>query len=270
MSGSAPSAQAPRGAALRFESVSKRYRARAILRDVSFEVADGVSTAIAGINGAGKSTLLRCLLDFIRPDSGHIFIQGHEHRDTAARAALGWLPERFVPPAHLSARECLDWLAGLRGAVLDHGAMRDMAEELGLGTDPLEVRVRELSKGMTQKLGLMSIGLSACPIWVLDEPMSGLDPQARRSVTRLIDGARRSGRTVLFTSHGLRDLPSLCDQLIVLHEGIVRYAGTPQGFGTRYGSADLETAFLACIEAPDAGHGDGAMHGGAEPPRGRA
>jgi ABC-2 type transport system ATP-binding protein len=224
-----------------------------VLRDVSFDVATGTSVALAGVNGAGKSTLLRCLLDFARPDSGQIFIGQRDSDHVHARAQLGWLPERFVPPAHLNARECLLWLAGLRGTPLDPVRMAAMAAQLGLDERALTTRVRELSKGMTQKLGLMSIGLSACPIWVLDEPMSGLDPLARRNVTGLIEGARHSGRTVLFTTHGLRDLPALCDQLVVLHDGTVRFCGSPDAFAARYGTADLDRAFLACLEQPSSG-----------------
>jgi ABC-2 type transport system ATP-binding protein len=241
---------APRApaAAIRFCGVAKRYRGREVLRDVSFDVPAGSSLAIAGVNGAGKSTLLRCLLDFARPDSGRICIGERDSDDLHARAQLGWLPERFVPPAHLDARECLEWLAGLRGARLDQERMQALAADLGLDARALATRVRELSKGMTQKLGLMSIGLSDCPIWVLDEPMSGLDPLARRNVARLIDGARRAGRTVLFTTHGLRDLPDLCDRLVVLHGGSVCYCGGLADFAQRYESPDLELAFLACLQ----------------------
>jgi len=85
---------------------------------------------------------------------------------------------------------------------------------------------------------------------VLDEPMSGLDPLARRNVTRLIDGARAAGRTVLFTTHGLRDLPTLCDGLVVLHGGTVRFCGSIDEFARRYESSDLELAFLACLQDP--------------------
>ena len=235
-------------AAISFCSIAKRYRGREVLRQVSFDVAPGSSTAIAGVNGAGKSTLLRCLLDFCRPDEGQILIQGQDHAQIGARAALGWLPERFVAPAHLNARETLQWLAGLRGGVLDTSRLEDFAARLGLDAYALKMRVRELSKGTSQKLGLLSIGLSDCPIWVLDEPMSGLDAQARRSTAQLIEQARRSGRTILFSAHGLRELPAICDQLVVLHEGAVRFCGEPQEFGARYGTQDLEAALLACLD----------------------
>jgi ABC-2 type transport system ATP-binding protein len=238
--------------AIRFCAVAKRYRSREVLREVSFEVAQGSSVAIAGVNGAGKSTLLRCLLDFARPDSGQIFIGHRDSNHLHARAQLGWLPERFVPPAHLTARECLQWLAGLRGRPLNVLRMETVAAELGFEARALSTRVRDLSKGTVQKLGLMSIAMADAPIWVLDEPMSGLDPLARRNVMRLIDSARAAGRTVVFTTHGLRDLPAVCDRLVVLHDGAVRFSGTLEDFASRYGSTDLELAFLACLqdEAP--------------------
>jgi ABC-2 type transport system ATP-binding protein len=236
-------------ASLRFEGVCKSYRGRSVLRDVSFDVHPGSVTAIAGINGAGKSTLLRCLLDFQEPDAGRIFIDGRDHEDINARQALAWLPERFVPPAHLTARECLQWLGGLRPGGWDASRAESLAGALGLDAAALDARVRELSKGMTQKLGLLAIGLAPNPTWILDEPMSGLDPVARRQVARLIDMARDCGRTVLFTTHGLRDLPARCDRLVVLHEGSIRFDGAPGEFGARHHSGDLEEAFVRCIES---------------------
>ena len=235
-------------AAIRFCAVAKRYGGREVLRTVSFDVAPGTSTAIAGVNGAGKSTLLRCLLDFCQPDEGQILIQGRDHAQIGARAALGWLPERFVAPAHLNARETLQWLAGLRGGALESARLQDMAARFGLDEHALKTRVRELSKGTSQKLGLVSIGLSDCSIWVLDEPMSGLDAQAKRTAASLIDEARRAGRTVLFSTHGLRELPTICDQLVVLHDGAVRFCGRPQELGAHYATQDLEAALLACVD----------------------
>ena len=171
-------------AAIRYCAVAKRYRGRSVLRNVSFAVPANSSTAIVGLNGVGKSTLLRCLLDFTRPDEGQILIGSRDHGDIRARTELAWLPERFVPPSHLTARECLRWF-GLRGCDLDAEQLAAAAERLGLANGVLDRRVGELSKGMSQKLGLISISLSQCPIWVLDEPMSGLDPQARRDISVL-------------------------------------------------------------------------------------
>ena len=242
-------------AAIRYCAVAKRYRGRSVLRDVSFDVPAKSAVAIVGLNGVGKSTLLRCLLDFARPDEGQILIDGHDHGELRARAALAWLPERFAPPGHLTARESLNWLAGLRGDRVEAPQLQEAAQRLGLPDSALERRVGELSKGTTQKLGLISIYLSQRPIWVLDEPMSGLDPQVRREVIELLAAARRCGRTLLFTSHGLHDLPALCDRLVVLHNGTVCFCGTPAELNARYCSGrsgseangDLEEAFLDCI-----------------------
>ena len=247
-------------AAIRYCAVAKRYRGRSVLRDVSFDVPAKSAVAIVGLNGVGKSTLLRCLLDFARPDEGQILIEGQDHTRLQARSALAWLPERFVPPGHLTARESLNWLAGLRGDDIGEEQLSEAAARFGLAAGALSRRVGELSKGTTQKLGLVSVYLSQRPIWVLDEPMSGLDPQVRRDVVELLAGARRGGRTLLFTSHGLRDLPALCDRLVVLHNGAVCFCGSPAELQAAYaratgqseGVGDLEDAFLGCIRDQDA------------------
>jgi ABC-2 type transport system ATP-binding protein len=102
---------------------------------------------------------------------------------------------------------------------------------------------------MTQKLGLAACFLSQRDLYVLDEPMSGLDPKARDRARDLLLNLKSEGRTLLFTSHSLADVEQVCDRVTVLHEGTMAYAGSPRGLRERYGEASLEGAFLKCIEA---------------------
>jgi ABC-2 type transport system ATP-binding protein len=119
--------------------------------------------------------------------------------------------------------------------------------ELELEPAVLERPVRSLSKGMTQKLGLAAAFLLARDLYVLDEPMSGLDPAARVAVKSVLRRLAAEGRTLFFTSHVLADVEELCSSIAVLEQGRVRWHGSPEGLRAKYGEARLEQAFMRCI-----------------------
>jgi ABC-2 type transport system ATP-binding protein len=234
--------------ALKFEHVSKAYGAFAVLRDVNFEVGAGLCFGLAGVNGAGKTTLLKCLLDFCAADAGEIRICGKPSTDAAARVPLAFLPERFVPPYFLRGGEFLRHILDLRGASYD--AARTEAAVAALDLDPAALKrpVRSYSKGMTQKLGLAASLLAERAVYVLDEPMSGLDPKARALAKAQLRALRAAGRTLFFTSHVLADMEELCDRMAILHGGTLRFEGTPAELSARHGGAGLESAFLSVID----------------------
>jgi len=204
---------------------------------------------IAGVNGAGKTTLIKCLLDFCDLDSGSIEIHGTSHRRPRSRARLAFLPERFTAPYFLTGREFIAMMLQLFGCRYEEERLCAMFAALDLDVAALDKPVRAYSKGMTQKLGLAACFLSQRDLYVLDEPMSGLDPKARDRARDLLLNLKSEGRTLLFTSHSLADVEEVCDRVTVLHEGTMAYAGSPGGLRERYGETSLERAFLKCIEA---------------------
>ena len=234
--------------ALALEHVRKTFGRRVALADFSLTVHTGELFGLVGINGAGKTTLIKCLLDFASADSGSIRLFGVPSNATAARAPLAFLPERFLPPYYLTGRDFLRYMAKLHRVPYDETAIGAMCDSLDLERRALELPVRAFSKGMTQKLGLGACLLSGKRLYVLDEPSSGLDPKARALLKRELQGLRRRGCTVFVTSHLLADIEQLCDRMAVLHDGTIRYLGTPAGLLERAGTRDMEQAFLACIE----------------------
>lgn len=236
---------------IRFMDVRKQFGGATVLDGVDFEVAAGQFLGLAGINGAGKTTLIKCLLDFIEPDSGSIELNGISFRQPESRRTLAYLPERFVPPYFLSGAEFMRSMLSLYGLRFERNQVDAICEELDLSPDALKKPVRALSKGMTQKLGLAVCLLSKRDIYVLDEPMSGLDPIARIRVKRLLANLRNEGRTVLFTSHSLPDIEEICDHMAILHEGKIAWRGAPSALRERSGGKSLEAAFLECIETRD-------------------
>ncbi len=237
-------------AALRFIKVCKRFARTAVLREVTFAVAAGSAFGLCGLNGAGKTTLLKCLLDLAALSQGEIEIFGVPHRLPRARAPVAFLPERFTPPWYLTGADFLRFMLALDGTSCEEARWNATLEALDLDAAALARPVRQYSKGMTQKLGLAACFLSERKLYVLDEPLSGLDPLARARVKSLLQGLRARGATLFFTSHALADIEEVCDELAVLHQGVLYFAGTPTSLCEYYEESSLERAFLRCIEAP--------------------
>jgi ABC-2 type transport system ATP-binding protein len=233
--------------ALRIQQVTKRYGAASVLRGVDLELRAGECFGLVGVNGAGKTSLIKCLLDFCALDGGSIDIFGQPHHRPAARRPLGFLPERFTPPYYLTGADFIRYLLTLQGLSYDAHAVGAMLAALDLDPDALKRTVRSYSKGMTQKLGLAACLLAHKPLYILDEPMTGLDPKARALLKDQLRSLHRGGSTVFLTSHALADVDELCDRMAILHDGAIRFSGTPAECRARYGATTLEQAFLTCI-----------------------
>jgi ABC-2 type transport system ATP-binding protein len=235
--------------AVQFQDVFKSYGRQPVLRGVELAVAPGECCALVGVNGAGKTSLLNCLLDFCAVERGTIALFGRRHTLPAARAALAFLPERFQPPYYLSGRDFLRYMLDLQGVAWRDERIQAMLAALDLEPTALARSVRHYSKGMTQKLGLAACLLADKALYVLDEPMSGLDPKARALLKRQLRRVRADGGAILFSSHALADVGEMADRLAILHAGRIAFSGTPAECAERYGAASLEQAFLRCIGA---------------------
>jgi ABC-2 type transport system ATP-binding protein len=234
-------------AAVRVSSLVKRYGEVSALSGVDLEVPAGGAFGLVGANGAGKSTLIRCMLDLTAADAGGVEIFGVAAREPQARRRLAYVPERFMPAHYLRGGEFLASLAQLAGSGYDAARARALLAELELEDSVLERPVRQLSKGMTQKLGLAAAFLLERELYVLDEPMSGLDPAARVAVKSVLRRLAADGRTLFFTSHVLADVEELCSSIAVIEKGSVRFRGTPAELCQRYGETRLEQAFMRCV-----------------------
>jgi ABC-2 type transport system ATP-binding protein len=237
--------------ALRVEGLSTSYGGgRRAIAGVDLEIRAGELVALVGTNGAGKTTLLKCVLDLMLPDAGRIEIFGVPNREPRSRKRVAYLPERFSPPHYLLGREFLEMTLSLGGGRFDRALALAQLAELELDAGVLERPARELSKGMTQKLGIAATLLAARELCIFDEPLEGLDAVARVVVKRAFAGLQRDGRTVLFTAHVLADAEEVCSSLVVLDRGAVRFRGTPAELCERYEEANLERAFVRCVRSP--------------------
>jgi ABC-2 type transport system ATP-binding protein len=244
-----PPANTATPVAIRISNVAKRFSRLQVLDGVDLEVAQGEFFGLVGVNGAGKTTCIKGLLDFTSIDAGSFEIFGIHHRETRARERLAFLPERFLPPYYLSGRDFLDYMGRLHGCITGEDERRDMCGKLDLDPGALAKPVRVYSKGMAQKLGLAACFLSGKDLFVLDEPMSGLDPKARLLVKRHLQACRAQGRTIFISTHMLSDVDELCDRMGILHGGKLRFVGSPQECRDTYFSETLEEAYLSCISS---------------------
>lgn len=233
--------------AIRFSGLKKSYAGAVVLRGLDMVVPAGRTFGLVGMNGAGKTTLIKCLLDFCEFDAGDVRIFGMPNRETRSRARLAFLPERFVPPYYLTGGDFLRYMATLYGDPYAAADAEKALAALDLDLAALNKPVRAFSKGMTQKLGLAACLLSSRELLVLDEPTSGLDPKARALLKQRLQDARAAGRSIFFTSHALADVDELCDEMAVLHNGELRFSGTPAALRERFAAGTLEQAYLACI-----------------------
>lgn len=234
-------------AVLHIDHLAKSYGKQPVLRGVSLDLQPGESFGLVGMNGAGKTTLIKCVLDFCNADGGSIAIAGLPHQAPHARKPIAYLPESFMPPYYLTGREFVKYILELRGQVYSDEATRDMFNALDIDPTSLAKPARTYSKGMTQKLGLAACFLSDASLFILDEPMSGLDPKARALVKRQLAARKQEGKTLFFSSHVLADVEELCDRMGILHGGELRFTGAPAECRAYFAASTLEDAYLSCI-----------------------
>ena len=218
-----------------------------MLNGLSLEVRAGDIFALVGTNGAGKTTCVKSLLDLCHIDDGRIEIFGRPATDPTSRRGLGYLPERFRPPRHLRGWEFLRLMARVHGTAPNADRVRTVCAALDLEPSALDKPARAFSKGTAQKTGLAACLLADKPLLVLDEPMSGLDPKARMRAARLLAALRARGTTVFYSTHMLAEAGDLCDQMGVLHDGTMRFTGSPARLMESFPSPSLEESWLACI-----------------------
>jgi ABC-2 type transport system ATP-binding protein len=211
------------------QNLSKLYklgmiRSRKVqaLDDFSLSVKEGEVFGLIGPNGAGKSTAIKILLNLIQPTRGSAKLFGIDVSDKRARTHVGFVPENPAPHEYLSAEEFVELQAVLAGHTR-HDARTLASNALdAVELGPLrKVIIRRYSKGMTQRTMLAGAIVAKPKLLILDEPTSGLDPLGRRLVRDLILQQRRAGTTVLFCTHIISDVESLCDRVALLAKGKV-------------------------------------------------
>ncbi len=238
--------------ALKTEALTKQYRGRPVVRDLSFHVSPGEVYALVGPNGAGKTTVIRLVSGLAFPTGGQVTLLGGDpHRDPAVRAGLGAMveaPAAFYP--YLTGRENLQLQARLAGGIPQERITEvlDMVE-LGPAADR---RVGVYSLGMRQRLGVAAAVMNRPRMLILDEPASGMDPLSLHLVHRVLRNAAREGAAVLISTHHLEEVVHYCSRVGIMESGALIDEVDLTRRGQRYRAlvSDVHAAVIALQVQP--------------------
>ena len=206
-------------AVLATRALTKHYGNVKALVDLTLEVRRGEIFGFLGPNGAGKSTLIRTLLGFLHPTHGSATVLGRDivTDSVEIRRRTGYLPGGIALYDSLSGADALEYLAALQ----DQGsALRDeLCERLQMPASVLRRKVRDYSRGMRQKIGVIQALQHDPELAILDEPTEGLDPLMQHAFYDLMDDQRKKGRTIFFSSHVLSEVERMCDRVAIIRSG---------------------------------------------------
>lgn len=204
-------------AVIRLEALSKKYGKSVGIDEVSLSVTKGSVYGFLGPNGAGKSTTINLLLDLIRPTSGQIKIFGQDVRTNgqAIRRRVGYLASDMALDSHLTGAQQLEYFSHMHGNV-EPNTISVLCERLKC---QLAKKIKDLSRGNRQKIGLVAALMHQPELLILDEPTSGLDPLVQAEFNKLIREHKNGGGTTFISSHVLSEVQEICDRVAFVRDG---------------------------------------------------
>lgn len=237
---------------IRLENVTKTYNKTVkALDDVSFNVKGGEIIGFIGPNGSGKTTTMKLLTGIIKPDKGKIFVNGFNIKEDPIKVkeSIGYIadsPDMFL---RLKGTEFLQLIGDIYRVPTEDRQTRieSLAEKFGL-TKALSSPMMSYSHGMRQKMMVIAALLHKPPVWILDEPMIGLDPKSAFELKQLMREHTKEGNAVFFSTHVLEVAEKLCDRVIIIKNGVILYNGTLEELEKQNKNESLEKIFLELTE----------------------
>jgi ABC-type multidrug transport system, ATPase component len=217
---------------IKTENLSKEFRTPFTfkkinaLTDLRLQITRGEVFGFLGPNGAGKTTTFKLLLGLLHPTRGKIFLWGKDHYKTELKSKIGFLPESPYFYSYLKAKEYLHLCGQLCGINYKERQrkLNSLMERVGLG-DHKDSLIKTFSKGMLQRLGLAQALINDPELLILDEPLSGLDPLGRKEVKDIMLELKAQGKTIIFSTHILSDIETVCDRVGIIIKGRLKDCG---------------------------------------------
>lgn len=233
------------------KGLTKKYGRKIVLHDLNLGIAKGEIFGLFGPNGAGKSTLISILATLLKPTSGDVLVNGIsvKGQPDSIKREIGFVPQEIALYPMLSGRDNLDFWAGIYGL---RGKLRKerIAEATAVARleDRIRDRVSEYSGGMKRRLNIAVSLLHHPSILLMDEPTVGVDIQSRRYILDTLSALKKEGRTIVFTSHYVDELETLCDRIAVMDKGKIPMLGSADDLRKAYGVSDLESVLFRLDE----------------------
>lgn len=240
---------------IQVQNFSKQYGANTVVKNISFTAKDGAITGFIGHNGAGKSTTINAITGVIKPTAGTILINGIdiEKDPKNAKQQFGYVsdsPDHFL---RLSGLEYLNFVADIYDTPIEgrEEFIEGYAKRFGI-YDALRNKILSYSHGMRQKIMVMGALIHNPSVWIMDEPLTGLDPQSAFELKQMMREHVEKGNSVFFSTHVLEVAEKLCDEIIIIKSGELLYNGTLDDLrATHRSQASLENIFLELTEVKE-------------------
>ena len=218
--------------------------------NLTFNVKKGEILGFVGPNGAGKTTVIKMLTGILKPVEGNVIINGFDMNDKPleAKQSLAYVADNPDILISLKGIEYINFIADIYKVPADIRQSRidSLAEKFGI-KDALNTSMKEYSHGMRQKLMIIAALIHNPPAWILDEPMTGLDPSAAFELKSMMRTHADEGNCVLFSTHVLEVAEKLCDRILIINHGKDLYQGTVEDLEKSYSGEDLEQIFIDMI-----------------------
>lgn len=237
--------------AIDVRGLAKHYGPVKAVKELSFSVEKGEIFGFMGHNGAGKTTTLRMLLGLTKPSAGTAAVLGHDivTDSLGVRRVSGYLPAAYALPPDMTGREFLHYVAAMFSLPRDesHSRATALLRQFGLEADA-DRKLRGYSTGMTQKIGLAQALINEPEVLFLDEPTSGLDPLGRHDLLEhLASLSRDKGVTVVFSSHILSDVETICRRVATMHHGRLIACGEIDELKQSHGAKTMDDLYLKLV-----------------------
>lgn len=227
--------------ALEVKNLKKTYESKTdALKGVSFDIKEGEIFGLLGPNGAGKTTLINTVTTLEKPTSGSVHVFGHcvSTEPDVTKRLIGVVHQEIINTGFFDLYEILDFMSGFYGIKNNDTRIEFLLEKLGLKVHASK-KIKQLSGGMKRRLMIAKALVHSPKMLLLDEPTAGVDVELRESLWKFVEELKKSGVTILLTTHYLEEAEKLCDRIGIINKGELIFCGTPREVIRKYATKKI-------------------------------